>query len=44
MFNLDGLKQITEAVALNYLASRVPLDSLQSLNEPIDLYSENNKN
>ena len=39
MFNLDGLKQITEAVALNYLASRVPLDSLQSLNEPIDLYS-----
>lgn len=43
MFNLDGLKQITEAVALNYLASRVPLDSLQSLNEPIDLYSINAK-
>ena len=39
MFNLDGLKQITEAVALNYLASRIPLDSLQCLNEPIDLYS-----
>ena len=43
MFNLDGLKQITEAVALNYLASRVPLDSLQNLNEPIDLYSINAK-
>lgn len=38
MFNLDGLKQITEAVALNYLASHIPLDSLQCLNEPIDLY------
>jgi len=43
MFNLDGFKQITEAVALNYLASRVPLDSLQCLNEPIDLYSINAK-
>ena len=43
MFNLDGLKQITEAVALNYLASQIPLDSLQCLNEPIDLYSINAK-
>lgn len=43
MFNLDGLKQITEAVALNYLASHIPLDSLQCLNEPIDLYSINAK-
>lgn len=43
MFNLDGLKQITEAVALNYLASQIPLDSLQYLNEPIDLYSINAK-
>ena len=43
MFNLDGLKQITEAVALNYLASHIPLDSVQCLNEPIDLYSINAK-
>lgn len=43
MFNLDGLKQITETVSLNYLAYRVPLDSLQCLNEPIDLYSINAK-
>ena len=43
MFNLDGLKQITEGVALNYLASQIPLDSLQCLNEPIDLYGINAK-
>lgn len=43
MFNPDGLKQITETVALNYLASKIPLDSLQSLNEPIEMYNINAK-
>lgn len=43
MFNLDGLKQITETVALNYLSSKIPLESLQALNEPIELCSINAK-
>lgn len=43
MFNLDGLKQITETVALNYLASKIPLDSLQILNQPIEMCSINTK-
>ena len=43
MFHIDGLKQITEKVALNYLSSKIPLESLQALNEPIELCSINAK-